>query len=115
MNAAVLISCEIGPYDLLRLCKAIEKDLGRNGSRNDARPLDLDILLFDEVESKDPDLFLPHPGCLRRPFVFVPAVEVLRSGLGLPSWSLIFQGMPIDQGLPLLKKVFGPDWMTLED
>ena len=40
------------------------------------RPIDLDILAYDDVELDDPDLTLPHPHLFERAFVLVPLAEI---------------------------------------
>ncbi len=44
--------------------------------RWDARPLDLDLLLFGDQQIHDPDLMVPHPRMSVRRFVLAPAAEI---------------------------------------
>ena len=46
------------------------------------RTLDVDILLFQDVESDDPELTLPHPRMWRRAFVLVPLAELWDAARG---------------------------------
>ncbi len=55
----------------------IECDLGRHrAERWGPRPIDLDLLLYDELALSTPELVLPHPRMAWRRFVLEPAAEV---------------------------------------
>jgi 7,8-dihydro-6-hydroxymethylpterin-pyrophosphokinase len=63
--------------ELLALVKGIESKLGRvPGGRNAPRPIDIDILLYDEQVIETPELVIPHPRLAERAFVLVPLVEI---------------------------------------
>jgi 2-amino-4-hydroxy-6-hydroxymethyldihydropteridine diphosphokinase len=63
--------------DLLGVAKAVERDGGRTPSfRWGPREIDVDILLFGDDRICEPDLVVPHPGLLERPFVIVPLREL---------------------------------------
>lgn len=55
------------------------------------RPIDIDILLYDDLRLSTPELTIPHPRMLQRDFVLRPLREILRS---LPP------GTPIPSTLP---------------
>ena len=77
INAVVEIETELDPYALLAGLKALERDLGRQpGPRWGARIIDLDILIYDDVEMKEPDLTLPHARLYERAFALVPLAEI---------------------------------------
>ena len=63
---------------LMMKCQKIEIEMGRKRIRevNAPRPIDLDILLFEEELHDDPDLKVPHPRMLKRDFVMEPLREV---------------------------------------
>jgi 2-amino-4-hydroxy-6-hydroxymethyldihydropteridine diphosphokinase len=62
---------------LLRSTKAIEVVLGREPSfRNAPRPIDIDILLYDNLRLETEHLTIPHPRMSERAFVLVPLVEI---------------------------------------
>ena len=66
-------------------CQRIENEHGRvRGLRFGPRTLDVDILLFQDVESEEPELMLPHPRMLRRAFVLVPLAEIWGWARGMP-------------------------------
>ena len=59
----------------------LEKEFGRNKVSNDKRwlprPLDVDILWWDDLYINDDDLKIPHPRFKNRNFVISPLAEVL--------------------------------------
>src|SRR3954453_1880163 len=77
LNAVVALDTELAPVDLLRALLGIEGDLGRTRSFPDAPPpLDLDLLLVDDVTLETADMTLPHPRLHERAFVLVPLAEL---------------------------------------
>jgi 2-amino-4-hydroxy-6-hydroxymethyldihydropteridine diphosphokinase len=85
LNAVARVRTELEPEGLLDLCKAIEVERGRmlGGQRHGPRPLDLDLLLFGDLELRSQRLTLPHPQVTARRFVLEPLLE-LDPGLTLP-------------------------------
>jgi 2-amino-4-hydroxy-6-hydroxymethyldihydropteridine diphosphokinase len=84
-NACVRVQTALGPEELLDACKAVERSLGRvaGGPRHGPRPIDVDVLLLDDLEYRDERLALPHPEVTSRRFVLVPLLE-LDPALTLP-------------------------------
>ena len=79
VNAVIGLETELKPKELLRNLLAIEKEFGRDraaGIRNGPRTLDLDILLFGELEISDSGLEIPHPRLAERAFVLIPLNEI---------------------------------------
>ena len=77
INAVVRITTSRSPDELLRALQAIELDQGRTREfRNAPRTLDLDIVLYDQLQQDDPQLTLPHPRCHERAFVLLPLTEL---------------------------------------
>lgn len=79
VNAVVALETELEPIELLRSLLAIEKEFGRDravGIRNGPRTLDLDILLFGNLEVSEPGLEIPHPRLAERAFVLIPLNEI---------------------------------------
>jgi GTP cyclohydrolase-4 len=75
------ITCELetalSPSDLLHFLKWVEKRMGRQAAfRNAPRPIDIDILLYDELILENLDLQIPHPCLPERAFVLVPLAEI---------------------------------------
>jgi 2-amino-4-hydroxy-6-hydroxymethyldihydropteridine diphosphokinase len=86
LNQVVAIDTALEPIDLLHECQRIEYEHGRRrAERFSSRTLDVDILLFQDVESDDPELTLPHPRMVRRAFVLVPLAEVWGAARGMPA------------------------------
>ncbi|HRF27393.1 MAG TPA: 2-amino-4-hydroxy-6-hydroxymethyldihydropteridine diphosphokinase, partial [Ferruginibacter sp.] len=55
----------------------IESDMGRvRTTRNAARVIDIDILFFDDLISREPRLQIPHPRIEMRRFTLIPLVEI---------------------------------------
>jgi 2-amino-4-hydroxy-6-hydroxymethyldihydropteridine diphosphokinase len=79
VNAVVALETELGPRQLLSELLKIELEFGRDrsaGVANGPRKLDLDILLFDEVQINEPGLDIPHPRLAARAFVLIPLNEI---------------------------------------
>lgn len=78
LNAAVRIRTALEPEELLGLCKAVERERGRQagGPRHGPRPLDVDLLLLGDLELASERLTLPHPEVTSRRFVLVPLLEL---------------------------------------
>jgi 2-amino-4-hydroxy-6-hydroxymethyldihydropteridine diphosphokinase len=78
LNAAVRIRTDLGPEELLDVCKAIEVEEGRmfGAPRHGPRPIDLDVLLLGELEVETERLTIPHPELTSRRFVLVPLLEL---------------------------------------
>ena len=80
LNAACLVETTLTPLQCLRETQKIERLLGRkkkskNGIYHD-RPIDLDLLLYDDLKINTPKLVLPHPLMLERDFVMIPLREI---------------------------------------
>jgi 2-amino-4-hydroxy-6-hydroxymethyldihydropteridine diphosphokinase len=78
LNACLRIETELGPLELLDLCKALERDLGRaaRGVRHGPRVIDIDVLLLGELEHSSERLRVPHEQVLARRFVLIPLLEL---------------------------------------
>jgi len=77
INAVCKVSTILDAEALLTAIKRIEQALGREpGLRWGPRPIDIDILLYDDLQLRSADLTIPHPGMLWRASVLVPMVEI---------------------------------------
>jgi 2-amino-4-hydroxy-6-hydroxymethyldihydropteridine diphosphokinase len=85
MNACLRIRTALGPEELLDVCKAVERELGRapGGVRHGPRPIDVDLLLLGDLEYSSERLTLPHREVTSRRFVVEPLLE-LEPELALP-------------------------------
>ena len=79
MNAVAALETGLEPQELLHGLLAIEEEFGRErpaGLANGPRTLDLDILLFGELEISSPELVVPHPRLAERAFALTPLNEI---------------------------------------
>lgn len=78
VNAAARVITTLSPRALLAALAGLERAAGRRAARLRwaARPLDLDLLLFEGVVCAGPDLTLPHPELAWRPFVLEPLCDL---------------------------------------
>jgi 2-amino-4-hydroxy-6-hydroxymethyldihydropteridine diphosphokinase len=86
LNAAAELSTQLRARDLLEALLGIERDLGRDRSREERwgpRTLDLDLLLYGDEVIDEPGLTVPHPRLAERLFVLEPLHE-LAPALVLP-------------------------------
>uniref|UniRef100_UPI0025DA00DA 2-amino-4-hydroxy-6- hydroxymethyldihydropteridine diphosphokinase n=1 Tax=Tardiphaga sp. TaxID=1926292 RepID=UPI0025DA00DA len=79
INAVVEIETELDPHALLFTLHRIEQKFGRSRANEilwGPRPLDIDIIAYDDVEIAKPELMLPHPRATERAFVMMPLAEI---------------------------------------
>lgn len=80
LNQIISIRTELNPHDLLKELLSIEADLGRQRKSDihtyESRPMDLDILYYDDLIIDDDDLILPHPRLHRRRFTLLPLCDI---------------------------------------
>jgi 2-amino-4-hydroxy-6-hydroxymethyldihydropteridine diphosphokinase len=77
LNGAVLLETSLEPERLLSRMLQIEDELGRQRDvRWDRRTIDLDLLLYDSLVVRSPNLELPHPRLAVRRFVLEPAAKI---------------------------------------
>lgn len=70
------MSTDLEPQELLRKLKDVENELGRVKTiDNGPRPIDLDILLYDDQTLESDNLTIPHPRIMERDFVLQPLCE----------------------------------------
>ena len=87
LNCVVRYRTARRPETLLKICKRIERSMGRRGvPEYDAegrriyrdRPIDIDILLCGDERVDTPELQVPHPLMHERDFVMRPLAEIFR-------------------------------------
>jgi len=77
VNMAVEAETDVSPRELLLLLKRIESTMGRlPGKKWGPRVIDIDILMYDNLEMDEADLTVPHPLMHERVFVLGPLSEI---------------------------------------
>ncbi len=77
LNAAIKISAELEPLELLDALQRIELELGRVRREHwGARTIDLDILLIEGREISSERLTVPHKFLFERDFALIPLAEI---------------------------------------
>jgi 2-amino-4-hydroxy-6-hydroxymethyldihydropteridine diphosphokinase len=79
INLCVVAATALAPRELLARVQAIEQALGRNRSKEQRwgpRPVDIDLIAYDDLTLREPDLVLPHPRLFERAFVLAPLAEI---------------------------------------
>ena len=98
LNAVVSIRTKLDPVALLAVLNRIEARFGRRrGEPNAARPLDLDLIAYDDLVRDTPPI-LPHPRMHERAFVLLPMAEIA------PNWRHPRLGLTINaliEALPI--------------
>ena len=87
LNAAVKVKTKLSPTELLEVTQQIEREMGRKKKTTynfkqqtpnySDRPIDIDILLYDDLHVDLPELKIPHPLMQERDFVLVPLREII--------------------------------------
>ena len=79
INACIQLATLVDPRVLLATLHEVEDKFGRDRiheRRWGPRPLDLDLLAYDDLAIASDDLTLPHPRLFERAFVLVPLAEI---------------------------------------
>ncbi len=79
INLCLAVSTDLSPRDLLARALDVERAFGRDRAREQRwgpRPVDIDLLAYDDVTLDDGELILPHPRLFERAFVLVPLAEI---------------------------------------
>lgn len=87
LNAAVKVTTKLSSTELLEVTQQIEREMGRRKKTTlnsqlstpnySDRPIDIDILLYDDLHVDLPELKIPHPLMQERDFVLVPLREII--------------------------------------
>jgi 2-amino-4-hydroxy-6-hydroxymethyldihydropteridine diphosphokinase len=82
LNAAAELVTSLTAHALLARLLEIEQELGRvRREKWGPRPIDLDLLLYDDQINSEPGLTLPHPLMHRRRFVLLPLAQIAPNGV----------------------------------
>lgn len=80
LNAALCVETSLTPQQLLTATQQIELLMGRKRKTKDGeyadRVIDIDVLFYEDVVIKTPQLIIPHPQMHLRGFVLEPLAEV---------------------------------------
>jgi 2-amino-4-hydroxy-6-hydroxymethyldihydropteridine diphosphokinase len=79
LNGAVELQTALGPEELLDALLRIERELGRDRAgveRGGPRTIDLDLLVYDDLELDEPNVTVPHPRVAERRFVLEPLADL---------------------------------------
>jgi len=108
VNGVARVSTDLAPEALLGLLHRIEAGFGRvRETLNAARPLDLDLLAYNDLRRTEGAPLLPHPRLHERAFVLLPLRDVA------PQWrhpatdltvDAMIAGMPPGQPIRALSR-----------
>ena len=85
LNGVILCETQLTPHEVFETAQQIERELGKQqehttqrnqGTTYQDRPIDIDILLYDDLTVDEPDLQIPHPLMNERDFVMKPLQEI---------------------------------------
>ena len=80
LNAVCCVISDFSPVEILSITQDIERELGRKtksvGGIYTDRMIDIDILLYDDLQIHTPELTIPHPLMWERDFVMIPLCEI---------------------------------------
>lgn len=77
VNAVAGFQTTLAPFELLMFCQQLEQQAKRARLRRwGERSLDVDILLYGDIQMTDPQLTIPHAGLPERNFVLIPLKEL---------------------------------------
>ncbi len=80
LNQVILIETNLEPYELLEQLLKIEIELGRDRTHKYdtyvSRPIDIDILYYNNIIIDNVDLTIPHPRLHLRAFTLMPLNEI---------------------------------------
>lgn len=84
INIVCLVHTMMSPTACLRETQKIEQELGRTQKSINSdgsltykdRPIDIDLLTYDQLVLNTPELTLPHPRMHERDFVLIPLREI---------------------------------------
>ena len=90
INAVIKISTKNEPIALLDILQEIEQQHNRKRiKRWGPRTLDLDIIIFNELEINEDRLTIPHPEMIKRDFVLIPLLEITNYDFLIPKYGKI--------------------------
>ena len=110
LNAVLLTKTDLKPFELLDALQLIEHAIGRRpGRRWGPRHIDLDLLLYGEIEMNTTRLILPHPRLSERAFVLGPLTD-LDTELNIPGETFAVGELLTKIDASVITCVQGPNW-----
>ncbi len=92
INAVIKIKTNYAPIELLDVLQDIENKHHRKRLKKwGPRTLDLDILLYNEVEFNNDRLTIPHPEMINRDFVLIPLFELTNYNFSVPKYGRLIK------------------------
>lgn len=82
LNGVFECETSLKPLDCLKALQGVEKKMGRKKTLNEgyeSRIIDLDILLYKNLQIQTPELTIPHRYITERQFVIIPMHELTGS------------------------------------
>jgi 2-amino-4-hydroxy-6-hydroxymethyldihydropteridine diphosphokinase len=76
VNCAATLETNVSPSELFGICQSLERKMGRSPRPDRARPIDIDLLMYDDLVVVSESLVLPHPGFAGREFVLAPLFQI---------------------------------------
>ena len=85
LNGVICCETTLTPHEVLKATQQIERDMGKQRQHATQRsksaiyhdrPIDIDILLYDDLPIDEPHLKIPHPLMHERDFVMIPLKEI---------------------------------------
>ncbi|HLA19390.1 MAG TPA: 2-amino-4-hydroxy-6-hydroxymethyldihydropteridine diphosphokinase [Dehalococcoidia bacterium] len=115
LNAACRFETGLEPRPLLRFLQGLEHELGRRpgGERWGPRPIDLDILLYEDRLVDEEGFVVPHPRLAERAFVLVPLAEIA-AAVKHPELGKTVAQLQKAAGEQGVRRVAGAGWEGLE-
>jgi 2-amino-4-hydroxy-6-hydroxymethyldihydropteridine diphosphokinase len=117
-NGVIAIETQPSPLDLkYTILRPIEMKLGRERTtdKSVARPIDLDILLFEDQVISNPELTIPDPQILNRAYIAIPLYEIAPNLL-IPKYNILIKDIavtmytvpmqPLEEYTQMLRKEF---------
>lgn len=106
LNAVLIATTTLPAHAVLERCHGVEAVFGRVRDQTwGPRTLDLDIIVYGDVVSDDPELTLPHPRAHERAFVLAPWHDI-DPDAEIPGWGQVSD---------LLAKADSADIQRLDD
>lgn len=84
LNCCIAVETQLQPLEVLAATQAIEREMGRKQKSTAEsgkavyhdRPIDIDIILYGDLQINLPTLTIPHPLMSKRLFVLQPLAEI---------------------------------------